>query len=95
VAYLVVGPEIRGKFDAAAADALGVLKRDRGKLTKGESVTVTVNGAQSVVTPDMCIGKSEAPTVGCIFMKMIYINHLNRLTIGVFNNRLSEHRIHF
>jgi ribonuclease Z len=64
VAYLVLGPEIRGKFDPAAADALGVTKRDRGKLTKGESVTVTVNGVESIVTPNMCIGKSETPTVG-------------------------------
>ncbi|CAE6443862.1 unnamed protein product [Rhizoctonia solani] len=62
VAYLVLGPEIRGKFDPATADALGVPKRDRGKLTKGESVTVTVNGTQSVVTPSMCMGKSEAAT---------------------------------
>ncbi|CAE6445219.1 unnamed protein product [Rhizoctonia solani] len=62
VVYLVLGPEIRGKFDPAAADNLGVSKRDRGKLTKGESVTVTVNGVQNIVTPDMCMGKSEAPT---------------------------------
>lgn len=65
VAYLVLGPEIRGKFDPAAADALGVSKRDRGKLTKGESVTVTINGTQNIVTPDMCMGKSETPTVSC------------------------------
>ncbi|CUA74010.1 ribonuclease Z [Rhizoctonia solani] len=62
VAYLVLGPEIRGKFNPAAADALGVPKTARGKLTKGESVTVTVNGIQNVVTPDMCMGKGEAPT---------------------------------
>ncbi|CAE7190402.1 unnamed protein product [Rhizoctonia solani] len=62
VAYLVLGPEIRGKFDPAAADALGVPKRDRGKLTKGESVTVTVDGVQNIVTPDMCMGRSEPPT---------------------------------
>ncbi|KAF8605692.1 hypothetical protein BDV93DRAFT_45569 [Ceratobasidium sp. AG-I] len=62
VVYLVVGPEIRGKFDPAAADALGVAKRDRGKLTKGESVTVTVDGIQTTVTPDMCMGDSEKAT---------------------------------
>lgn len=63
VVYLVVGPEIRGKFDPAAADALGVSKRDRGKLTKGESVTVTVDGVQNIVSPDMCMGHSEKATV--------------------------------
>jgi ribonuclease Z len=62
-AYLVLGPEIRGKFDPAAADALGVAKRDRGKLTRGESVTVTADGVQTIVTPSMCVGKSETPTV--------------------------------
>ncbi|KAF8734941.1 tRNase Z endonuclease, partial [Rhizoctonia solani] len=62
VAYLVLGPKIRGKFDPTAADALGVPKRERGKLTKGESVTVTVNGVQNIITPDMCMGESEAPT---------------------------------
>ncbi|QRV81873.1 beta-lactamase superfamily protein [Ceratobasidium sp. AG-Ba] len=60
--YLVLGPEIRGKFDPVAADALGVPKRDRGKLTKGESVTVTVDGVQRVVTPNMCMGQSETAT---------------------------------
>ncbi|KAG8779155.1 hypothetical protein FRC12_024609 [Ceratobasidium sp. 428] len=62
VAYLVLGPEIRGKFDPATADALGVAKRDRGKLTKGESVTVTKDGVQTIVTPSMCMGHSETPT---------------------------------
>ncbi|KAG8744935.1 hypothetical protein FRC10_009170 [Ceratobasidium sp. 414] len=62
VAYLVLGPEIRGKFDPGAADALGVAKRDRGKLTKGESVTVTIDGVQTIVTPNMCMGHSETPT---------------------------------
>ncbi|GAB1522242.1 hypothetical protein RhiTH_005356 [Rhizoctonia solani] len=62
MAYLVLGPKIRGKFDPTAADALGVPKRERGKLTKGESVTVTVNGVQNIITPDMCMGESEAPT---------------------------------
>ncbi|KAG8700037.1 hypothetical protein FRC09_006214 [Ceratobasidium sp. 395] len=62
VAYLVLGPEIRGKFDPAKADALGVAKRDRGKLTKGETVTVTKDGVQTIVTPSMCMGHSETPT---------------------------------
>lgn len=68
VLYLVLGPEIRGKFDPVAADALGVARRDRGKLTKGESVTVTVDGVQKVVTPDMCMGKSEIPTVSTDYL---------------------------
>ncbi|EJD54854.1 hypothetical protein AURDEDRAFT_51696 [Auricularia subglabra TFB-10046 SS5] len=58
VSYICVGPSFRGKFDAARANELGVMGRDRSRLTRGESV-VTANG--TVVTPDMCIAPSLPP----------------------------------
>lgn len=60
LAYFVVGPATRGKFDAQRAKELGVVGPMCGKLTKGETVT-TPNG--NVVTPDMCIGPSTPPPV--------------------------------
>ncbi|KZV87031.1 hypothetical protein EXIGLDRAFT_840328 [Exidia glandulosa HHB12029] len=59
LAYICVGPSIRGKFDAARATELGVMGALRKNLTRGESVTVA-NG--TVVTPDMCIAPSVPPS---------------------------------
>ncbi|KAG9016669.1 hypothetical protein FRB90_002586 [Tulasnella sp. 427] len=58
LAYFVVGPATRGKFDAKRAKELGVAGAMCGKLTKGETVT-TPSG--NVVTPDMCLGPSIPP----------------------------------
>ncbi|KAG8954905.1 hypothetical protein FRC04_010389 [Tulasnella sp. 424] len=58
LAYFVVGPVTRGKFDAKRAKELGVVGPMCGKLTKGETVT-TPSG--NVVTPDMCVGPSTPP----------------------------------
>ncbi|KAF8075182.1 hypothetical protein FPV67DRAFT_1476334 [Lyophyllum atratum] len=66
MAYIVVGPRIRGKFDVRAATALGVPSGPlRGQLTKGMTVTfkVKVDGemVERTVRPEDCIGESEAP----------------------------------
>jgi ribonuclease Z len=43
LAYVVVGPLIRGKFDVEKSDALGVPRGPlRGKLSRGEAVTFSV-----------------------------------------------------
>lgn len=67
MSYVIIGPRTRGKFDTVKADALGVLKKQRGKLTKGESVTVSaqVDGKSvtRIVNPEDCIGPSEKPAV--------------------------------
>ncbi|KAG5640501.1 hypothetical protein DXG03_008289 [Asterophora parasitica] len=66
LAYIVVGPRIRGKFDVKAAVSLGVPSGPlRGQLTKGNSITfkVKVDGedVERTVRPEDCIGESEAP----------------------------------
>ncbi|KAG8949148.1 hypothetical protein FRC00_008228, partial [Tulasnella sp. 408] len=58
LAYFVVGPATRGKFDAKRAKELGVVGPMCSKLTKGETVT-TPSG--NVVTPEMCVGPSTPP----------------------------------
>ncbi|KAI0937587.1 hypothetical protein AcW1_001572 [Taiwanofungus camphoratus] len=69
LSYVVVGPRPRGKFDAQKADALGLKPGPlRGKLTKGETVTFTVddgkgNKVTRVVRPEDCVGPSENPQV--------------------------------
>ncbi|KAL7284142.1 hypothetical protein ACG7TL_001423 [Trametes sanguinea] len=65
LAYLLVGPSVRGKFDAKKAEALGVPRGPiRGKLTKGETITFEVddgNGGktQRTVRPEECVGPPE------------------------------------
>ncbi|CDO70624.1 hypothetical protein BN946_scf184748.g22 [Trametes cinnabarina] len=65
LAYLLVGPSSRGKFDVKKAEALGVPRGPiRGKLTKGETITFEVddgNGGkiQRTVQPEECVGPSE------------------------------------
>ena len=61
VSYIVLGPVIRGKFDAARATQLGVVGRARGLLIKGESV-LSKDGV-TLVTPEMCIGPSIPASV--------------------------------
>ncbi|KAG6818817.1 hypothetical protein H0H93_001378 [Arthromyces matolae] len=72
LAYVIVGPRIRGKFDAKAAKELGVPNGPlRAELTKGNSITfkVEVDGEmiERVVRPEDCIGESESPGVALIF----------------------------
>ncbi|KAI0674372.1 hypothetical protein C8Q78DRAFT_967526 [Trametes maxima] len=65
LAYLLVGPSVRGKFDVKKAEALGVPRGPiRGKLTKGETITFEVDDGdggkiQRTVKPEDCVGPTE------------------------------------
>lgn len=68
LAYIVVGPRVRGKFDVKRAEELGVQGRNRGMLSKGQAVRFMVNDGhggkvERVVQPEECIGESEKPGV--------------------------------
>lgn len=68
MAYIVVGPHVRGKFDARRAEELGLYGPLRGKVARGESVTFTVDdGAggtfQRTVKPEDCVGEHETTKV--------------------------------
>ncbi len=76
LAYVVIGPRIRGKFDAKRAQQLGVpngpmrkqlingeaikLKR---KIRKVEDGVVKMIEVERTVTPEECVGESETPAV--------------------------------
>ncbi|KAI0826548.1 hypothetical protein BC628DRAFT_239357 [Trametes gibbosa] len=66
LAYLIVGPAVRGKFDAKRAKELGVpIGPIRSKLTRGESITFEVddgNGGkvERTVKPEDCVAPTEA-----------------------------------
>ncbi|KAI0330270.1 hypothetical protein GY45DRAFT_1354004 [Cubamyces sp. BRFM 1775] len=65
LAYVLVGPSVRGKFDAKKAEALGVPRGPiRKRLTSGETVTFEVDDGQGgkimrSVRPEDCVGPSE------------------------------------
>ncbi|KAF9059057.1 hypothetical protein BDP27DRAFT_1407846 [Rhodocollybia butyracea] len=67
VSYLCVGPLVRGKFDGAKADKLGIPNRLRGKLSKGETVTFKGKGEEEVeVKPEDVIAPSVPPAAALI-----------------------------
>jgi ribonuclease Z len=68
-AYIVVGPQPRGKFDAKRAEELGLVPGPlRGKVARGETVTFTVDdgaggSVQRTVRPEDCMGEHETTKV--------------------------------
>jgi len=67
-AYIVVGPRVRGKFDVKRAEELGLFGPLRGRVSRGETVTFTVDdgtGAkvQRTVRPEDCLGEAETKKV--------------------------------
>lgn len=68
LAYVLVGPKIRGKFDNAKATNLGLTGRLRGEVAGGHTVTFTVSDGKGgqverTVKPEDCVGPSESPGV--------------------------------
>lgn len=84
LAYVIVGPRIRGKFDAAKAEKLRVpLGRERGELIKGNAVTFMVPGEiQRTVQPEEVVGPSEPPSVSaaCICLDLDFLKTNEWLT---------------
>ncbi|KAK7517350.1 uncharacterized protein IWZ02DRAFT_445796 [Phyllosticta citriasiana] len=57
ISYIIKTADIRGKFDAARADALNVPRgAERGRLSKGRTVQLN-NG--DTITPDMVVGPTR------------------------------------
>ena len=68
LAYIVVGPKTRGKFDAKRADELGLKGKLRGLVANGTTVTFTTMDAngkeiERTVKPEECVGPGENPAV--------------------------------
>jgi len=67
MSYLVVGPQYRGKFDAQKAKELGVMGPNRGRLAKGETITIQVKEGDELVErtikPEDVLGPSDPPAV--------------------------------
>lgn len=70
LAYAVVGPRVRGKFDVKRAESLGLKAGPlRTRVAKGETVTVVGNdGLERSVGPGDVVGASEDPGV-CYFLR--------------------------
>ena len=68
LAYVVVGPKTRGKFDAKRADELGLKGKLRGLVANGTTVTFTTKDAggkevERTVKPQECVGPGENSAV--------------------------------
>lgn len=68
LAYIVIGPKMRGKFDAKRADELGLKGKLRGLVANGATVTFTTTDAdgkkiERTVKPEECVGSGENPAV--------------------------------
>ncbi|KAF9038581.1 hypothetical protein BJ165DRAFT_1352473 [Panaeolus papilionaceus] len=67
LAYIIVGPQSRGRFDSKKAEELGIFGQDRAKLTKGISVEVKIKDGDQMVTrtvqPEEIIGKPDPAAV--------------------------------
>ncbi|KZT20914.1 hypothetical protein NEOLEDRAFT_1172230 [Neolentinus lepideus HHB14362 ss-1] len=65
LSYLLVGPRVRGKFNAARAEELGLGPGPgRARLARGETVTITVTlpdgtKEERVIRPEDCVGETE------------------------------------
>jgi hypothetical protein len=68
--YIFQTPPVRGKFDAAMADKLGVPKgKARGLLVKGEEIQVedaSAPGGKRVVRSEHCMSPTVQGSVGCV-----------------------------
>ncbi|KAI0305153.1 hypothetical protein B0F90DRAFT_1701754 [Multifurca ochricompacta] len=96
-AYIVVGPRVRGKFDAGRAEALGLYGPLRGKVARGETVTFTVDdGAggkvQRTVKPEDCMGEHEITKVVMI-MDVPTPDHIESLVSAFATPAYSAFRI--
>ncbi|KAG6877546.1 hypothetical protein C0993_006239 [Termitomyces sp. T159_Od127] len=98
LAYVVVGPRIRGKFNAKAAEELGVPSGPlRAQLTRGNSVTVKsmVDGemVERTVRPEDCIGESESPGV-VIILDIPTVEHIPALIAAFKDPFYAKFRSH-
>ena len=88
LAYIVVGPKTRGKFDAKKADELGLEGRLRGVLANGTAVTFTTTDTQGkkierTVKPEECVGPGDNPAVCTGFARLfLFRNSLPRSPLG-------------
>jgi ribonuclease Z len=97
LAYVVIGPRIRGKFDGKRAQELGIpsgpirkqlingetikLKR---KIQKVEDGVVKMIEVERTVTPEECVGESETPAVSAYSRELF--SKTDRGTIGCINS---------
>jgi len=81
LAYIIVGPKIRGKFDAKKADELGLKGRLRGLVANGTTVTFTTTDTggkeiERTVKPEDCVGPGENPAV-CLLIVRFFLSSCN------------------
>lgn len=73
--YIIQGPTVPGKFDAKKATELGIVGIDRGKLAKGETITLP---SGTVVQPLDVIAKARPGSI-LVFLDVPQKSYLNSL----------------
>jgi len=91
LAYVIVGPQVRGKFNAVRAKELGLVGRNCGLVARGATVTFTVDDGKGgtierTVRPEEVMGATELPNVcTCIFI--LFPSQINNMSEGYMHIR--------
>jgi ribonuclease Z len=90
LAYIIIGPKTRGKFDAKKADELGLKGKLRGLVANGTTVTFTTTDAdgkeiERTVRPEDCVGPCNNPAVcpKIAWSFCLRTNHLHILQVTI------------
>ena len=91
LAYIVVGPRTRGKFDARKADELGLKGRLRGLVASGNTVTFTTKDAcgkniERTVRPQECVGPDNNPAVRRKSLHPSAFKRLTHISLGRYHS---------
>jgi ribonuclease Z len=81
LSWVIQGPMVRGRFDGALADALGIpFGPARGKLIAGQAITVKLaDGGERTVQPEEVVGAPEPPKV-VLVLDVPSVDYLPSLT---------------
>ncbi|KAG2355809.1 hypothetical protein BDR07DRAFT_1425171 [Suillus spraguei] len=92
LAYAVVGPRVRGKFDVNRAEALGLKAGPlRARVARGETVTVVgKDGVEKSVGPSDVVGASEDPGV-VLILDVPSTAHISSLVKGFESGAFSKY----
>ncbi|KAI0264706.1 hypothetical protein BC834DRAFT_882205 [Gloeopeniophorella convolvens] len=95
--YIIVGPRVRGKFNAERAAELGLFGPRRGQVARGETVTFMVDDGsggkiERTVRPEDCLGENESTKIVMV-LDVPSPSHIDSLTSAFDTPAYSSFRV--